>query len=485
MFRLPSKCYKYYDENERKIMEAIPKDLLPTDQNRFSVTAADKVAMRKFLSERTYILDLISEKEKSVISLFYGLTGQDFLPYRKIGEKLGMSHEMARQFHQKALFKLRQPNISKFFNAGLTDDDFWGEMKPRETIYRERLKEMKESRDGQLSLAEQEADDCLEVIFETPINTFFSIKDTIRLRLKGLDLAGLLCCSQKQIEEFEFEDIAKKVHALGLHFTFEAGYEKEWLALCHRDIKTIGVNNIYAGLGYTKNNFNLDNNSDFNNLLLKKVEDVGFSVRTNNCVKRSGLNNVKDLICMKQSEYSRIMGMGPKILDEIIKKITSMGLDICPESCSPSVWVSTLRKKFVSNIKVDDLKNQPSIIVSPLETMPKEYRKSYVVGVGARAYEQIQKNRLVPSMLNCQKKSYPAKLPRKSTKAFEIENLTDKQILSLVAENLELIKDLEEMFVQAYKFDLICLVRACRNVDKKQAENYIKIINNASKTASV
>ena len=63
---------------------------------------------------------------------------------------------------------------------------------------------------------------------------------------------------------------------------------------------------------------------------LKKLEtsidDLDFSVRAYNCLKRAGVNNLGDLTSKSELEMMKIRNLGKKSLKEVIDKIKEMGL---------------------------------------------------------------------------------------------------------------------------------------------------------------
>ena len=56
------------------------------------------------------------------------------------------------------------------------------------------------------------------------------------------------------------------------------------------------------------------------------IEEIEFSVRAYNCLKRAGVNTVQDLINKKEVEVTKIRNLGKKSLKEVIDKIKDMGL---------------------------------------------------------------------------------------------------------------------------------------------------------------
>ena len=56
------------------------------------------------------------------------------------------------------------------------------------------------------------------------------------------------------------------------------------------------------------------------------IEEIEFSVRAYNCLKRAGIHTVQDLIGKKEVEVTKIRNLGKKSLKEVIDKVKEMGL---------------------------------------------------------------------------------------------------------------------------------------------------------------
>ena len=58
------------------------------------------------------------------------------------------------------------------------------------------------------------------------------------------------------------------------------------------------------------------------------IEDLDFSVRTYNCLKRAQINTVGDLVAKTMDEMIKVRNLGKKSLEEIIEKLDEMGLHL-------------------------------------------------------------------------------------------------------------------------------------------------------------
>ena len=56
------------------------------------------------------------------------------------------------------------------------------------------------------------------------------------------------------------------------------------------------------------------------------IDDLDFSVRAYNCLKRAGVNTLGDLTSKSEVEMMKIRNLGKKSLKEVIDKIKDMGL---------------------------------------------------------------------------------------------------------------------------------------------------------------
>lgn len=58
------------------------------------------------------------------------------------------------------------------------------------------------------------------------------------------------------------------------------------------------------------------------------IEDLDLSVRSYNCLRRAGINTVKDLIEKTEDDMLKVRNLGKKSLEEVMKKIDDLGLKL-------------------------------------------------------------------------------------------------------------------------------------------------------------
>ena len=65
-------------------------------------------------------------------------------------------------------------------------------------------------------------------------------------------------------------------------------------------------------------------------ILEMTIEDLDLSVRSFNCLKRAGINNVADLVEKSEDEMMKVRNLGRKSLDEVKKKLDELGVSLRP-----------------------------------------------------------------------------------------------------------------------------------------------------------
>lgn len=70
---------------------------------------------------------------------------------------------------------------------------------------------------------------------------------------------------------------------------------------------------------------------DYTKTLETTIEDLDLSVRSFNCLKRAGINNVRELINRTEEELVKVRNLGRKSYEEVLNKVASMGLSLKSE----------------------------------------------------------------------------------------------------------------------------------------------------------
>ena len=92
---------KFGDEDENSLLEVMPDD---------NTESPDRMLLENSLTaEIREALDSLDDREKEVIRLYFGLSGQAEMTLEEIGLRYKLTRERVRQIKEKALRKLRHP----------------------------------------------------------------------------------------------------------------------------------------------------------------------------------------------------------------------------------------------------------------------------------------------------------------------------------------------------------------------------------------
>lgn len=58
------------------------------------------------------------------------------------------------------------------------------------------------------------------------------------------------------------------------------------------------------------------------------IEELDLSVRSFNCLKRAGINTVRDITCLTYDQLIHVHNLGKKSTEEVIQKLETMGLSL-------------------------------------------------------------------------------------------------------------------------------------------------------------
>ena len=64
------------------------------------------------------------------------------------------------------------------------------------------------------------------------------------------------------------------------------------------------------------------------NILNTKIEELDLTVRSFNCLKKAGIEEVSQLAKLSLNELLKIKNLGRKSLDEILEKMKEVGYDL-------------------------------------------------------------------------------------------------------------------------------------------------------------
>ena len=99
---------------------------------------------------------------------------------------------------------------------------------------------------------------------------------------------------------------------------------KEAVAIMHKQMSIFGID-LSATSSSTKN---IAENSGELKTLMIKIDTLNLSARCFNCLDRSGLKYVGELVIMSENELKNIKNMGKKSYDEIADKLYELGYPV-------------------------------------------------------------------------------------------------------------------------------------------------------------
>lgn len=101
----------YSDNETKQMIEWL--ELVDNVQCADEVMPDFEMRLTAFKSEINRALDTLSEREKDIVTMYYGLEGNYPLTLEEIGDKYKLTKERVRQIKEKAIRRLRQPSRSK------------------------------------------------------------------------------------------------------------------------------------------------------------------------------------------------------------------------------------------------------------------------------------------------------------------------------------------------------------------------------------
>lgn len=73
---------------------------------------------------------------------------------------------------------------------------------------------------------------------------------------------------------------------------------------------------------------------EHNKVLEMTIEELDLSVRSFNCLKRANINTVEDLVSKTEDEMMKVRNLGRKSLEEVVNKLSTLGLSLASEGDS-------------------------------------------------------------------------------------------------------------------------------------------------------
>ncbi|MBO4293207.1 MAG: hypothetical protein J5881_02315 [Clostridia bacterium] len=386
-----NKLIKYFDLNASDFIYRDNQgylELLETLMGEKIIIIKDKNEIFKIVNE---ILQSVNDKKANMVRMYYGLDGYKKMPYQQIGEQYGITRERVRQLMEKSirilgLSKEKLQTVENFIvNYNMEEEvvrRFVIEYFKKYSVFytKNKRKIDKKVQKEFKSFLRKKVKDGMET--EKNVNTLIVNLELSPRIYNCLNEAGIYTVrgvtnkTEKEmiyiLGENSFNRLKERIYSLGLSFKEETKKEIEYntpieeLNLSVRSynaLKKCGVKTLVE-LAKKKeselkklDNFGAKSLAEINTILnalgleLKrdekqkkhkirekqeigydiKIEELGFSTRTYNTLKRGKANTFGDLINTTEDEFYNMWGFGRKAMNEIKEKVHSMGFTLIDE----------------------------------------------------------------------------------------------------------------------------------------------------------
>lgn len=295
---------------------------------------------------------------------------------------------------------------------------------------------------------------------------------------EDVKVLGLSTKTYKSLKKF-FSNLGELPTIGHVKAAFEGEYRDRMYSL-HHYIDINGLKEVVTALksfalAHNKQSNQAIQEIQFNHLMQTTLYELDLSVRSFNVLSRVGIDIVESIVRQSEEELNGIRNMGQKSVEEIISKIRLLGLDIRPETKLADEWIEELKLRFVTKSK----RVQPKLDIN---NIPEEYRKTYAIGAGVVAKQELEQNSRVGVSKKVPTKSNivadkPA-LPKVKISKQAITEMSDKQLLKVIAEDISIIESLEESFITKYRKDLIKIILANSTLGVDKRLELVELINN-------
>ena len=347
---------KYYNKEERLQRESIPTEILglrPEDSIVPNPTSYKEVKQEicNYFKERQFILETLESKEREMFSLYYGLIDGKTQTLEQISKQYYITKERVRQILVRALRKLKYPARINAYMV-LTDKELGYDQTKRKineetclkllvpqiletlTILKnKKLSEIKQERYDALSDQEKDADRILQRLLQMSLKEFIQAANITGLDpdktlgilsenipLTYISIGSIISIKKSTLIEHDLQTLIDEIEKIGLHFEEESEYIEDFNKKCYASMCEIGLEKVKELCPTTYRGATT--------ALKIKLDDLNFSVRTYNCLKRAGINTVEDLINKSEEDMMKVRNLGRKSLEEVIAKLDSFGFTL-------------------------------------------------------------------------------------------------------------------------------------------------------------
>ena len=342
------------------------------------------------------MIEQLTEREKYVLERRFGLT-DDVLPkdLETVGREIYVTRERVRQIEAKAARKLRFPQRQKaifidfsFDYENMTDE----EIKQADTIIRD------------IKLQNGDLSEILE--------RYKTVQEEIKARRKEEERATI----EKMKEELKQRIIESEQPPI-----------EELVSFSYDDLIDMGIEEELA----TKISTEIEEYKTRKEEKEKiDIENLDFSVRTFNCLRRAGIDSLEDLSNMTEEQLRKVRNLSKKLVDEVIAKMNEYGFSLKKEEKQEHT------KQEDDGAKKTEKSDRPK---TELEIeLEKKYRELF-----GRDEEQQEKTEKVDEDIVETKETVTDNDEQKKGK-IAFENMTPEQLQEMIERNQRIIESNEK-----------------------------------------
>jgi RNA polymerase primary sigma factor len=101
------------DQEENSLVDYLADDNLESPDEQTYVNALS--------DDMQKALDTLTDRERAILSLYFGLEGEEPLTLEEIGKRMNLTRERIRQIKEKAILRLRHNSRSKYLKGYVQD----------------------------------------------------------------------------------------------------------------------------------------------------------------------------------------------------------------------------------------------------------------------------------------------------------------------------------------------------------------------------
>jgi len=250
-----------------------------------------------------------------------------------------------------------------------------------------------------------------------------------------------------------YKEVLEKIRSFGLEVRPEGIKREDWLGVL------------------AQNAVNIENVRKLNEF--ETMLELEYEPHT--ALRGAGKYTINDLVSMTSADYAKIEDLTEEDVKVIVSKLEALGFGICPDGVEPQKWIEKLIKKPLVKKQTE---NQKKLNINEI---PEEYRRTYAIGAGLLVEEEMKKG-LISRVINSNKSKGVSEKPATPKVKYtqeQVNEMTDKQVLKAISEDISVIDCLETSFIVKYRKELTKMILADASLDVEKRFEILELVNEA------